>query len=319
MSKPSSNTVRMIDLGNITIDHGIQSRVRIDMEAMHEFSEAIARGDVFPPADVFFDGRKYWLADGFHRHGAHQRAGENSMRCVVHQGSRRDAIIFSAGSNKQFSVKRTVADIHKAICMLLEDKEWFPLSNAQLADHVGCAGQTVARVREEFCREQNREMPDRFVSATGAEIPTHREFGVKSRRPYLKAHDDEDKLPARYSLEYGYIRDLFSRRFGFQSVVGQGAGYPGLKALFRKGEPSILMTPCDFILNDSLPLAVGRLVLAREMCEGTPGRCIILCYAENGPKLVMEIAERLGVDFVAPEFLIAALKEGQRTLMEATA
>ena len=47
---------------------------------------AHARGDVFPPVDVFFDGEVYWLADGFHRYHGAVALDIRLIDCVVHVG-----------------------------------------------------------------------------------------------------------------------------------------------------------------------------------------------------------------------------------------
>src|SRR5215216_7402612 len=102
--------VQMLSLDAIEVDHAIQSRVSTSMEYQREFSEAMLRGDVFPPVVVFFDGNKYWLSDGFHRYGAAKQAAKanprlkGAIRAEIREGTRRDAMIFSAGANIKFSI-----------------------------------------------------------------------------------------------------------------------------------------------------------------------------------------------------------------------
>ena len=51
----------------IRIDGGTQSRVKIRTDVVDDYAEHMANGAVFPPGVAFFDGKEYWLADGFHR------------------------------------------------------------------------------------------------------------------------------------------------------------------------------------------------------------------------------------------------------------
>jgi hypothetical protein len=295
---------QLLGLKQIKVDHGIQSRVAMNMEVAREFSQAMVRGDEFPPIDVFFDGDAYLLADGFHRYEAARHVGKTTIRCQVHPGDRRDALIFSAGANKQFSVKRTPDDIRKAICMLLEDEEWFNRNDSQVAHHVGCSGQTVWRVRSEFCREAKVDPPAEFEDSLGRIRPARRHFSVARRVAETR---NEPAIPDRYSLEYSYVRDFF-RQFGFRSVVEQGQGqtYPGIRVIHHQ-DAKILATPCDFVLHDSLPLSAGRLLLANQVISKV-NRLIIICYRDDGPKQVIAHAEDLGISFVSPEALIAEMK-----------
>lgn len=302
--KPDKPIIQTIGLRNIKVDHTIQSRVAMSVDDIHDFSELLLADPpaVFPPIDVFFDKVDYWLADGFHRYTSHQKVGLKNILCNVHEGSRIDAVVFSAGANQRFSIKRTPADIHKAIVMLLNMKEWFDLSGLQIARHVGCAPMTVSSVREEFCRENDRKLPATFRAANGRDQPS-----IKISRGTDPA---QSTVTDRYSLEWTYIRHLFTSRFGFQAVLATGMGevYPGIRAMWRE-RGKVLMTPCDFAGSDSLPTAVGRIMLADEMRPSK--RSLVLCYPDDGPAETMALATKLGIEFISPEDLIAEIKGGK--------
>ncbi|GAG38430.1 unnamed protein product, partial [marine sediment metagenome] len=89
MSKKKPET-RMVPLRDIRIDGDTQPREEIDEDTVEAFRECIDRGDEFPPADVFQDGAAIWLADGFHRWHASDRAGHEKMECIVHKGTKAD-------------------------------------------------------------------------------------------------------------------------------------------------------------------------------------------------------------------------------------
>ena len=45
----------------------------------------------FPPVVVYFDGKTYWLVDGFHRVAAYRLAGRMEIDCLVIEGTKADA------------------------------------------------------------------------------------------------------------------------------------------------------------------------------------------------------------------------------------
>ena len=77
---------KLIRLSDIRIDGGTQPRTVIDEELVSEYSNCV---DALPPITVFHDGVKYWLADGFHRYHAHNRANLSEINCIVINGTER--------------------------------------------------------------------------------------------------------------------------------------------------------------------------------------------------------------------------------------
>ena len=134
--------IHLLALNQIIVDPVLQSRVTTSLEYQRKFSEAMLRGDEFPPVTVFNDGQKYWLADGFHRYGARLALAKANprfdfIRAIVLAGGRREASIFSAGANQKFSIPRTPDDLKKSINMLLDDPEWRSKPLQHIAEHVG--------------------------------------------------------------------------------------------------------------------------------------------------------------------------------------
>jgi hypothetical protein len=83
------------------------------------------------------------------------------MEVVVRRGAQRDAILFSAGDNQKFDhqgERRTNADKHRAIGMLLEDEEWSKWPNTRIAAHCGVDEGTVRYQRWKLS-ELSSEMP----------------------------------------------------------------------------------------------------------------------------------------------------------------
>lgn len=117
----------------IRTDGGTQPRAQIDMFIVDDYADAMRAGATFPPVDVFFDGTDYWLADGFHRHAAAVQAGVAEIAITVHQGTRRDAILFSCGANAAHGLRRTNADKRRAVATLLRDEEWGKWTDSEIA------------------------------------------------------------------------------------------------------------------------------------------------------------------------------------------
>ncbi|MGN6143520.1 MAG: ParB/RepB/Spo0J family partition protein [Mesorhizobium sp.] len=113
-----------LSLDAIQIDGGTQSRDTLNDQVVNEYAEAIKAGATFPPIVVFYDGKKHWLADGFHRFHAYQKAGKTKVAADVRQGTRRDAILFSVGANETHGLRRTRDDKRRAVLTLLNDAEW---------------------------------------------------------------------------------------------------------------------------------------------------------------------------------------------------
>lgn len=157
--------IQLLSLDAIGVDRELQSRVATSIEYQREFSEAMLRGDEFPPVTVFFDGKKYRLADGFHRHGAAKKAGKQAIRAEIREGGKREALIFSAGANQKFSIPRTKEDIAKAVEMILGDEEGFRWSVPRIAKHVGVSLTTVKRHRSVYCSTRGLGLPEEVVGA----------------------------------------------------------------------------------------------------------------------------------------------------------
>jgi hypothetical protein len=138
-----------VNLATIRVDGGTQPRAEIDHELVDEYAELFRDGQTFPPIVVFFDGTDRWLADGFHRYYAAQVANLTTLPAEVHRGSRRDAILHSAGSNSTHGKRRTNADKRRAVEILLTDAEWGQWSDREIARQCGVGHTLVSDMRKE--------------------------------------------------------------------------------------------------------------------------------------------------------------------------
>ena len=138
----------MLELDQIRIDGGTQSRVELNQETVAEYAQAFTDGAEFPPVVVFFDGASYWLADGFHRYFGARDAGESAIAVQVINGTQRDAVLYSLKANAAHGLKRTNADKRKAVETLLKDAEWSKWSNREMARAADVSESLVRHLRE---------------------------------------------------------------------------------------------------------------------------------------------------------------------------
>lgn len=139
----------MLEISKIKID-GTQSRTEINENTLTEYAEAITSGADFPAVVVFYDGKDYWLADGFHRLLAHSRAGKTKIFEEIKLGSKRDAILYSVGANHSHGLRRSNADKRNAAMMLLLDDEWSKLSDNAISKYCHVTQQFISKLRGEL-------------------------------------------------------------------------------------------------------------------------------------------------------------------------
>jgi hypothetical protein len=174
-------------LAAIQIDGGTQSRANVNDQVVSEYAEAIKAGATFPPIVVFYDGKKHWLADGFHRFHAYQKAGKAKVAADVRQGTRRDAILHSVGANETHGLRRTRDDKRRAVLTLLNDAEWGKWTDREIARRCAVSPQTVANVRADTV--QNGQSDERtYVHPKTGKPTTMKTAGINASR---KAGGDE--------------------------------------------------------------------------------------------------------------------------------
>lgn len=125
---------------------GLQARVATCEETVADYAEKIAAGVEFPPVVVFNDGRGFYLADGFHRVLASQRAGKVDVAADIRKGTPADARWFSSGCNVTHGLRRTNADKRRAVEIALSLKPGN--SDRAIADHCGVGHSLVSSMRQ---------------------------------------------------------------------------------------------------------------------------------------------------------------------------
>lgn len=244
-----------IKLDDISIYGGTQTRAATNDEAILHYAEEMEAGVVFPPVTVFFDGAKYWLADGFHRYLAARHNEYETISGEVMEGGRSAALEYALGANATNGLFRTTADKRHAVEVALE--EWPDRSNAVLAE--------TCRVSVEFVRKQRQK----------SQVPP----------PATVTGKDGKQYPARIE------RQPRGENGGGGSGGGGGGGKPGKKSaaaemafggsskememaaieMERKGEISF-MRPGDPMPTSATGIARMAIASLQSIAEEDPER-----------------------------------------------
>jgi hypothetical protein len=184
----------MLALSDIVVDEDLQPRVTTDHNVSHEYGLAMARGDVFPPVDVFFDGADYWLADGFHRYYAAEALGLAEIDCTVHIGTREDALWFSCAANAKNGFHRNENDLQLVAERALRHPKAAGESDGVVSAHIGCSPSVVCRVRQRLIAGSSlTNLPSR-VGKNGVEQVVGSR-GKKAADPAPKQPEPQSEAP----------------------------------------------------------------------------------------------------------------------------
>ncbi|MBW4549948.1 MAG: ParB N-terminal domain-containing protein [Aphanocapsa sp. GSE-SYN-MK-11-07L] len=129
----SSNVEEILPVNKIRKDGGTQPRSRLDRATIDRYAEAIRSGYKLSACDVHYNGVFHYLSDGFHRFEAYATCGITDIPVIIHQGSLRDAILFSKGANAEHGLPRSENDKRRAVVSMLADEEWSKWSNREIA------------------------------------------------------------------------------------------------------------------------------------------------------------------------------------------
>lgn len=175
--------IKVLNLGALVLDPKLQSRTEINEQTIEDYSEAIKRGDEFPPVLVYFDGVHYYLTDGYHRYHGHKHAGKAGITCEIVNGTFRDAVLRATSVNSRHGMRRTNADKRKAVMTLIEDLEWDAWSNSEMAAHCSVSISFVADLRSSAGKTSDVV---KYKTATGKVMEKKKAPGRTPKEPELK-------------------------------------------------------------------------------------------------------------------------------------
>jgi hypothetical protein len=174
MSKPDISVEtkgwRILVLSEIRTDAGCQPRSGIVDEVVEDYHAHLSHGGDLPPVAVFYDGSEYYLADGYHRFHAHDRAGLKRINAIISQGTLREAVLYSLGANQTHGLRRSNEDKRRAVERMFGDDEWRNWSDAKIADHVGVSQTFVRDLRPKIAPTSHKlssDEPERRLGRDG--------------------------------------------------------------------------------------------------------------------------------------------------------
>jgi len=139
-----------INLEKIRIDGDTQSRESLREVTVQEYTEKLLDGEAFTAIRIVYDGKDWWLADGFHRYFAHKRAKINTIEADIINGTKRDAWLYSLKANGKHGLPRSNEDKRRSVMRALNDIELCDKSNIELAKICDVSDMTIGRIRKEI-------------------------------------------------------------------------------------------------------------------------------------------------------------------------
>lgn len=147
------------------LDLSLQTRAGTDAETIDNYAEAMADGAQFPEVTVFTDGKRYWLADGFHRVMAAKQNGRTVIMADVRNGTADDAVVFGGTANNKQGKRPTRADVQHFLQMVWDRRQSIfggTPTGGNLSEKCGVSRETGRR----FVAEKLAEMPKAPVRST---------------------------------------------------------------------------------------------------------------------------------------------------------
>jgi transposase-like protein len=220
-----------LNLNQIRTDGGTQPRAILQQDVIQEYQEQMEAGVTFPPPTVFFDGKHYWLADGFHRFAAATRAfPDEPIECDVRQGTQLDAQWFSYSANQDHGLRRTNEEKRRAVVAALSHSNAASLSNCEIARHCGVSDETIRKYREQHeatSKNWKSAAPQTRTGRDGRTINTanigrsqrrpaseskpRKQFGGISPRAHRPVRDGDIAYPAKTALELPHDAEMGAR------------------------------------------------------------------------------------------------------------
>jgi hypothetical protein len=158
-------------VGSIHAAPDLQVRASLDDETVEEYAQELRNDPAFefPPAVLFYDGEKHWLADGYHRYAAYRKAGRTHVAAVTVPGTRRDALQYALSANYRHGLRRNNEDKRRAVELALADEEWGKWSDSEVGRLCAVSHPFVASVRASL----------ETVSSEAAPAPAERTYTTK--------------------------------------------------------------------------------------------------------------------------------------------
>ena len=146
-----------VNINLIRLDGGTQCRTVIDQSTVYTYLERIKEGEEFPLMETIFDGKTYWLVDGFHRYHAFKLADVQEIEINSKQGTLQDAQIEALKANSKHGKQLTNDDKRNKVEMALKIEGFEKKSNYEIAKICELSASFVASVRNPEAKKKQDE------------------------------------------------------------------------------------------------------------------------------------------------------------------
>ena len=169
----------VLRIEDITVDQSINLRA-VDMVTVAQYSEAMERGDKFPPIKVVHDDCDWILYGGFHRIEAAQKAGLEHFEAEVKDGTRRDAEALACAENAVHGRPRSNQEKRDGVGKMLElEPDW---SDRQIAKWCKVSNRFVSNLRNHTVNVHSINQERTFIHHKTGQ-PTTMRTGNIGKRP----------------------------------------------------------------------------------------------------------------------------------------
>jgi hypothetical protein len=227
--------IQLLRLNRLILDADIQPRETMSSKLIEEYAKFYREGHELPPIKAFKDGRKYWLADGFHRASAAREAELLEIAVDVEPGTKRDAILYACASNIHGKV-RSNDDKRRAVIRMLKDDEWQHWSDRKIAMHCAISEVTVAKYR--------RELSPKFLeirTVTRGDSTYEMDTSDIGRRPVPHLEIEEPPEPSEFPDDMD--RQAIEAAFPEQAAADMVDAFDGLDEMDFETEKHPVIEP----------------------------------------------------------------------------
>jgi predicted transcriptional regulator len=314
----------------------LQVRAKLDPKWCKQYSDDRANGATFPPIILFRlpDGRIV-VTDGFHRFAAWKAIGLKTIRAQIREGTMHEALLAAIEANRaEFHRGRPFdeKDRRHAVEMLAADSECASWSATRIAKLCGTTTATASKYLAAYRAKNNIAPPPFIETEAGTKIKfkarsseqeqlepcyaaSTKSFykSVNGNRIYLGTNKESareklrDHVKQRSSISIDMIMHyLLQEGYPFRYCTADAAAkYPGLRGIVWD---DVIAYTIDSRQTQSVQVAHGSLRQLRTLMELPNARLVCVCYPEDGPQAVIELAKQDGIEFLTPDEIVASLK-----------
>ena len=196
-----------LKLTQIRLDGGTQARDKMDKNTISEYAQQMMEGAVFPPIEVFYDKKDYWLVDGFHRYHACMNIKRKEIEVKITEGTKHEAFEYSLGVNDKHGRPRSSEDKRKALNKAFNDPITSKNTNSYIAKKCKLTHTFVIKYKAQLEKEK---LSSTKANAPKVEAVTEDEHLIPSEHYELA---EEDKLKELSSSNVELIEEVEKLKF----------------------------------------------------------------------------------------------------------